>query len=611
MDDERSMPKGLEIELFFYGFHLEEIGSTCTQTSPILQLGSRPRKYASMRRHVRATATLAAVVISATAGAEARAAGAIGAQAAVASEHRLASQAGIEILQAGGNAVDAAVAALLVIGVVNPSSSGLGGGGFMVLFRASDRSFHTIDFREAAPGAARSDMFITNGEVDERTSKQGGLAVAIPAEPAGLAYALERYGTMRFADTAAPAIGLARRGFVVETHLASALDRHRDALTADTDLATDLLQENGRAYRAGDVLRRPRLAETLETLAREGPGAFYEGPIARDIVEKVRAAGGVVTDADLASYRVVERAPVISTYRGRRVVGMAPPSSGGGTIATALAILEPYRLWDLGIESPTYVHLLAETLKAVFALRARYYGDPAFTDVPLDRLISARNAASIRSGFKASAVVPASEYGSTPGAQDAGTSHVSVLDGFGNAVATTSSINTAFGAMIGVRGFVLNNTMDDFSAQPGKPNAYGLVGNDANAVAPGKRPLSSMSPTLVVKRGRVEMATGGSGGPFIISATLQSLLNVIDFQQDANAAVAERRVHHQWLPDYLLMEPGFPGGSVRTLERLGHAVKPFPGIAAVSAVTLESGGPNHGRIIAGSDDRKGGVAAAY
>jgi gamma-glutamyltranspeptidase/glutathione hydrolase len=552
---------------------------------------------------------VALVAVAATAG-HAIAAGARGDSGAVAAEHRLASEAGLEMLRAGGNAVDAAVAALLVGGVVNPSSSGLGGGGFMLHYRAAQGSLHAIDFRETAPARATRNMFLVDGKLDEEGAKRGGMAVAVPAEAQGLAYALAEFGTMTLAEVSAPARRLARDGFAVESHLATALARHRDAIAADRELSRYFVHEDGSSHREGEILRRPDLAETLETLARDGAAAFTHGALAADIVAAVRRSGGILESSDLAGYRVVEREPVVTTYRGLRVAGMPPPSAGGGTIATALEVLEAYRLKDLGDGSSTYFHLVAETLKAVFADRALYYGDPAFTSVPLARLTSPEHAVAIRRRFSATRAIPASEYGTGTGPRDLGTAHVSVVDSRGNAVASTSSINTAFGAKLGVRGFVLNNTMDDFSLRPGTANAYGLVGNEANAIRGGKRPVSSMSPTLVLDGSGVRVVAGGSGGPLIISATLQALLGTIDFGLGAEAAVAATRVHHQWLPDALMTEEGVSAETRASLRRRGHDVRSLPIHGALSVVTrTRSNGALS--IEAGSDDRKGGVPAAY
>jgi gamma-glutamyltranspeptidase/glutathione hydrolase len=543
-------------------------------------------------------------------GTAASAESAAGTNGAVAAEHRLASQAGVEILRAGGNAVDAAIAALLAGGVVHPSSSGLGGGGFMLVYLARRASVHAIDFRETAPAAAERDMFVRNRRVDDVASKRGGLAVAVPAEPRGFAYALARYGTMTFAAVAAPAIRLARDGFEVEAFLAESLEKYRAELAADPALAAELLRPDGGPYRAGERMRRPALAATLERLSRDGVESFYSGVLADDIVSAVQRSGGILSAADLAGYRVVERPPVVTRYRGLTVAGMPPPSSGGGVIATALEILEAYRLADLGDDTPTYEHLVAETLKAGFADRARDYGDPDFARVPLTHLTAPPRAAAIRARFSAVRPLPAATYGAGEPARDAGTAHVSVIDAAGNAVACTSSVNTAFGAKVGTNGIVLNNTMDDFSLQPGVPNAYGLIGNEANSIAPRKRPLSSMSPTIVFDGRGARLAAGASGGPLIISATLQTVLDVVDFDLGVGDAVNAARVHHQWIPDVLTVEERLPEATRSSLERRGHTLRTIPAIAAVQAVQrrVENGEP---RLSAASDARKGGAAAAY
>ena len=548
-----------------------------------------------------------------------------GENGAVAAEHRLASEAGVEILKAGGNAVDAAVAALLAAGVVNPSSSGLGGGGFMLVYLARDRSVHAIDFRETAPQAAHRDLFVREAKPAEKKSdvasgdrildveaaQRGGLAVAVPAEPRGLAHALEHYGTMSFARVAEPAIRLAREGFPAERFLVEALTRNRDLLAADASLRSELLRADATPYAVGETIKRPALAATLELLARDGVEAFYSGDFAREVVAAVKATGGILEVSDLAGYRVREREPIATSYRSDRVYGMPPPSSGGGTIAEALLLLGSYRIDEIAASPATYLHLLAETDKAVFADRARYYGDPDVVNVPLELLLSPARAARTRARFSAVRPLPASAYDARAAASDAGTAHVSVIDRHGNAVACTSSVNTAFGSKVGVRGFPLNNTMDDFSLRPGVANVFGLVGSEANAVGPGKRPLSSMAPTIVLTRsGGVRLVAGASGGPLIISATLQTLLNVIDLDMDIDAAVTAPRIHHQWQPDVLVSEESVPAEVRASLARRGHVVKLFPSIAATSAVS-RSTTRNGVRLTAASDPRKGGVPAAY
>jgi len=536
---------------------------------------------------------------------------AVGSRGAVAAEHGLASAAGVEILDAGGNAVDAAVAASLATGVVNPSSSGLGGGGFMVVYLTRDGRAHTIDYREAAPGAAARDMFVNDGKVDTQASKSGGLAVGVPGEPAGLALALERFGTMSMAEVAAPAIRLARDGFVIEAHLGRTIGRFHAHLAADPALSAEFLHADGRHARTGELLKRPALADTLDTLARDGADPFYKGEISADIVATVRGAGGIMKATDLAAYAPVQRPPVVTKYNRWSIIGMSPPSSGGGVIGQTLGVLDAYRMIDLGHNSATYLHLIGETFKAVFADRAQYYGDPDLVDVPLGRLLSYGHASDIRRRLRATRVVPAADYGNTAGAIDGGTSHISVVDEHGNAAACTTSVNTAFGAKLGVpgRGLVLNNTIDDFSLQPGVPNAYGLVGSEANSIAAGKRPLSSMSPTLVVEDGRIRLAVGASGGPLIITGTLQTLINTLEFSMDVERAVRAPRIHNQWMPDVLAVEDRVRETVRDSLTRLGHELMPLGRGAAVQAVEVVDV-EGQRRVRAFSDARKGGVARA-
>ncbi len=537
-----------------------------------------------------------------------------GSHGAVATEHGLASEAALEILRDGGNAVDAAVAASLAIGVVNPSSAGLGGGGFMLVFMASEGRVHALDYRETAPRRASRTMYTPGGAYHGELSLYGGKAVAVPGEVAGLEAALDRFGTKPFEELAAPAIEMARRGFKVEEHLASAIAARREKIAASETMAALFLHEDGSPYLAGEIMKREGLAGTLELLAKSGTRVFYEGVVAMDIAKAVSRRGGMVDAKDLGAYRVKWREPIVTDYRGLSVAGMPPPSSGGGTMAAALGVLAPYRLSDMGAGSATYLHLLAEVLKAVFADRAAHYGDPDFVEVPLERLLSAGHATAIRSRLSSLRSVPSADYGGASSRADSGTSHISVIDAEGNAVAMTTSINTAFGSMVAVprRGIVLNNTMDDFSARPGLPNIYGLLGSEANSIAPAKRPLSSMSPTIVLEDGHARLALGASGGPLIISASLQTLVSVLDFSLPLAEAVRSARIHHQWMPEVLGIEAGLPGAVHRSLERRGHSVMPLVRGAAVGVVQrLPSKDGGNSRLQAVSDPRKGGRPAAF
>ncbi len=548
---------------------------------------------------------------------------------AVAAEHRLASEAGVEMLRRGGNAVDAVAAAALATGVVNPSSSGIGGGGFVVLWDAARGRATTIDFRESAPRRAHRDMFVSvDGNLDTEGSKTGPLAVGVPGELRGLALALARHGRLSFADVAQPAIRIARDGFAIEAHLAAQIASGRDRLAADPELARVFLHEDGSPRLEGEILRRPALAATLERLARVGIEDFYEGAIAADIVRTTSGAHGPGLDtgkpasggegrgldaADLAAYRPVVREPLRLRYRGRTILAMAPPSSGGGVLGEVLGVLGAYDLEAIGRDGATWPHLLADTLKAAFADRATWYGDPAFTPVPLTRLLGAKHLDELRSRLRASRAVPSADFAPRAAASDdAGTSHISVVDGEGNAASLTTSVNTGFGAALAVPGrdIVLNNTMDDFAAQPGKPNAFGLVGSGANAIAAGKRPLSSMTPIIVLEGGRVRLVAGASGGPLIITSTLQTLVGVIDFGLDASQAVEAPRIHHQWMPEMLMVEEAVPAATQASLKRLGHKVVALPPRASVQAVEVTGRGASR-RLQATSDPRKGGLPAAW
>ena len=483
---------------------------------------------------------------------------ATGTHGMVAADHRLASQAGIEMLQRGGNAVDAAVATAFALGVVNPSSCGIGGGGFMLIYLGQSGRAVALDYRETAPAAATRDMFIRNGHAVPALSLRGGLAVAVPGEVAGLAEALRRYGTLPLSTVMQPAIRYARDGFAVEKHLAEEIADTSAGLRADPVLARNFLHPDGSPLRAGETVREPELAATLQRVADGGPDAFYHGAVAERIARSVHAAGGVLSEGDLAAYRPQWRLPLWGEHGDAQVITMPPPSSGGGVLLEILGILRHDDLGRLGRNSPQYVHLVAEAMQHAFADRAQFYGDPDFVRVPLAELLAPANTAALRRRISPTRTLEPGAYGSRIGghaaaAADAGTSHFSVMDAEGNAVACTTTINTAFGSMVvaGDTGIILNNEMDDFSAQPGAPNVYGLIGNEANAIAPRKRPLSSMTPSIVTRGGQAILALGGSGGPLIISATTEVLLDVLDFDMDAATAVAAPRFHDQWTPAVL------------------------------------------------------------
>jgi gamma-glutamyltranspeptidase/glutathione hydrolase len=530
----------------------------------------------------------------------------------VAAEHPRAAQAGATMLEEGGNAVDAAVAAAFAVCVANPSSCGIGGGGFAVVYDARERRVVALDFRETAPAALRQEMFWSGGKPDPRRSQRGGLAVGVPGEVAGLAALHRRFGRLPWKVVLEPAIRLARDGFAIGDHLGQQIAAHAAELRSVPELARVFVDAKGAPRGTGDWLVQPALARTLTAVANDGPEVFYRGPIARAIADAVQRAGGVLSEEDLAGYRPKWREPVSAHWRGFRVFSMPPPSSGGGVLLAALGILEEEELRDLGHNSPTYLHLLAETLKHVFADRARFYGDPDFVFVPLDRLLAPRTLGMLRRRISATRTYDPQWYGSAPllegvEPRDAGTAHLSVLDEEGNAVACTTTINTAFGAMLvaGDTGVLLNNEIDDFALAPGVANAYGLVGAEPNRVAPNKRPLSSMTPTLVLAGSKPVLAIGGSGGPTIISGTLQVLLNILAFGFDAEMAVAAARIHHQWQPPVLFVEQGIAPEVRAVLERNGHTVKEG-NMGAVQVVRRIAGG-----FEGAADPRKGGAAEGW
>lgn len=536
-------------------------------------------------------------------------------QGVVATDHPLASAAGLELLRAGGNAIDAACAAMFALGIVNPSGSGLGGGGLLLIRPAAAAAPIALDFRETAPRAATREMF-TRAGVARDASAVGGLAVAVPGEVQGCATALARFGRLGLRRVLQPAIRLARRGFAVGPYLALLLPRARQDLQRSPSLARTYLP-GGAPLRAGQWLRRPRLAAALEAIARQGPRVFYRGWIARDLVASARRAGGVLDATDLARYQPVWRTSLSTSFGPFRVFGFPPPSSGGIALLEALNVLQRRDLRRLGHNSAAYLHLLAETLKHVFADRARLLGDSDFVAVPVERLLAPAYAAQLDQRIGAHVLLSASYglSGATPRAPSGdrgGTSHLSVVDGQGMAVALTTSINTGFGSfVVGARSeILLNNTMDDFAARPGEQNAFGLLQSEANAIAPGKRPLSSMSPTIVTRDGRVVAVLGGSGGPTIITATLQVLLNVLAFELSAGEALRRPRIHHQWLPSELALEAEIPAAVGAELKARGHRLRtirrPPEPYTAVQLVTVA--GPT---LQGASDPRKFGAPAGF
>jgi gamma-glutamyltranspeptidase/glutathione hydrolase len=532
-------------------------------------------------------------------------------KAAIASAHPLATAAGLETLSRGGNAFDAAVAVSAALAVVEPNGSGMGGGGFYLLHRASDDKQVVVDAREVAPSVATRDMFLDPaGNPVAGLSTRHAKAAAIPGEPAGWAHLASTYGRLSLAVSLEPAIRLARQGFELDERMQRDLERaiRDDDLESSSDpgFARTFLVK-GKAPPVGHRLKQPDLARSLEVLARGGVDAFYRGPFAKKLVAGVQSLGGIWTVEDLAAYRVMEREPVVTTYRGLRVVSAPPPSSGGVWLATVLNVLSGYDLEQF--DSVTRKHVILEAMRRAHCDRAQYLGDPAFTDVPLRVLTSPDYAAGLRASIRTDRATPSDML---PGyvhavGQGAHTTHFSVLDAEGNRVGGTITLNGWFGTGIVVpgTGILLNNQMDDFAMKPGVPNMYGLVGAEANAIAPGKRPLSSMSPTFVEGERGVAIL-GTPGGSYIPSMVLMGILNW-NAGADAQAIVAAPRLHHQYQPDFVFSEPGaLTAEEQAALERRGHGFRDWPAtIGNMHVVTWDFA---TGKVDAASDPRWGGGA---
>jgi gamma-glutamyltranspeptidase/glutathione hydrolase len=538
------------------------------------------------------------------------------AHAAVASDHPLASAAGAALLKGGGNAVDAACATALALGVVHPDASGIGGGGFAVIYLAASKQTVALDFRERAPAGATPAAFFKDGKLDPELSKRGGLAVAVPGEVRGLAEMVKRWGKLPFSRCVEGAHRLANLGFPVSWRLARSLGSlGQPGPGSDAGFLKAL---STKPLAEGDSWRRPELAWTLSRLRAGGADAFYKGPVAQEIVKAVRTAGGVLSEQDLADYAATPRAPLEGQYRGLRVLSMPPPSSGGIVLMEALGIMATVYPTDADVRkegrgSSAYLHVLAEALKHGFADRARYLGDTDFVSVDLAHLTSAAYHAELAHRIRRDAVLARDAYGTLGPApaqhRDGGTTNLSVIDADGNAVALTTTVNLGFGAHLvaGKTGILLNDQMDDFSLNPGVPNAFGLIGNEQNAVAPSKRPLSSMTPTIAVDDlGRVQVVVGAAGGPTIISATTQVLLNVVDWKLDPQAAVAAPRIHDQWFPDVLAVEPEVARDVVDGLTRRGHKVQEAPHIGTANVLVRTDKG-----IEAGAEPRSPSSPAGF
>jgi gamma-glutamyltranspeptidase/glutathione hydrolase len=530
----------------------------------------------------------------------------------VVSSDSLATQVGVEILKKGGNAVDAAVAVGFALAVTYPQAGNIGGGGFMVIRMANGETV-TIDFREKAAMKASENMFLDgNGNFVPEKSQVGHLSVGVPGSVAGLLLALEKYGTMSRREVLEPAIELAEKGFIVNEGLANAF---KNAFEHFKKFPSTMryFSKNGQPYSAGDRLVQKDLAKVLKLIRDKGRDGFYKGKVADLIVEEMKRGGGLITYEDLENYQPVLRKPVVGNYRGYEIISMGPPSSGGVCLIELLNILENFDLKKYGFGSSYTIHYLVEAMKRVYADRAEYLGDPDFVQIPLDKLLSKEYAKELASEIDTFFATPSLRIirSVSPTSEGVHTTHYSVVDRWGNVVAVTTTINSYFGSMVAVdgAGFFLNNEMDDFSAKPGAPNQFGLLGSKANSIQPGKRMLSSMTPTIVLKNGKPFLVLGSPGGSTIITSVLQVILNVVDFGMNIQEAVDSPRIHHQWYPDQIFFERrGLPRDVIENLERRGHKLVERAGYQGeVQAILIDENGVKYGAV----DPRGYGLAMGY
>jgi gamma-glutamyltranspeptidase / glutathione hydrolase len=529
----------------------------------------------------------------------------------VVAQEAIAARVGADILRKGGNAIDAAVAVGFTMAVTYPRAGNIGGGGFMIIHRANGENA-AIDYRETAPAAINKTSFLdAQGNADPQKSRDSALGIGVPGTVAGLALAEEKYGSGRFtlADLIQPAIALARDGFAVADDTADSLPEDRPRLARWPSTAQIFLRADGSTLSPGDLLVQADLAATLQAIAQKGPRAFYEGPVAEKLSAAVHAAGGVMTANDLKNYRAIERVPVRGTYRGYDIVSMPPPSSGGIALIEMLNIIEGYDLAKA--ERAQAVFLMVEAMKRAYADRAWFLGDPDVVKIPVARLISKKYAADWRATINPERATPAADIHAGAGNASEGrnTTHFSVIDRFGNAVSNTYTINFSYGVglVAAGTGILLNNELDDFAAKADAPNAFGLLGYDANAPGPGKRPLSSMTPTIVLKDGKPWLITGSPGGSRIINTVLQILVNVIDRNMDIANAVSAPRVHDQWMPDQVFVESALPQELIAALRARGDDVVVHQTPTSANSILVTPNG-----FIGAADPRtRGALATGY
>lgn len=535
--------------------------------------------------------------------------GVIAENAMVVSAHPLASQVGIEVLKNGGNAIDAAVAVHFALAVVYPSAGNIGGGGFLV-YRTNKGKFYTLDYREKATANAGRDMYLDDfGEVDNEKSRLGHLAAGVPGSVDGMVTAHQRFGSKNWEELLEPVINLARMGFLLTEKEASILNNARERIEKyNTVKPGNVIRET---WHEGDTIYYHDLAKTLGRIAENGSAGFYKGETAKLIVEEMERGNGLITYDDLENYKSIWREPVTFNYKEYRITSMGPPSSGGIAIAQLFAMIEQFPVNNWGIDHIKTIHLITESEKLVFADRAKYLGDPDFVQIPIEKLMDLKynkgRAGNIN--FKESSIADDIMAGQFDHEHEE-TTHFSIIDQFGNAVSSTTTLNGGFGnhVVVGGAGFFLNNEMDDFSSKPGSPNMYGLIGEEANAIVPAKRMLSSMTPTIVEKDRKLFMVVGTPGGSTIITSVFQVILNVIEFDLNMQGAVDFQRFHHQWRPEHILYEKGrFEDYIYKELEGLGHEFKERSAIGRVDAIlVLEDG-----KLESGADHRGDDTAIGF
>ena len=540
-----------------------------------------------------------------------------GRNAMVASQHELASKIGVDILKKGGNAVDAAIAVGLALAVVYPEAGNIGGGGFM-LIRSPKGDTHAIDYREMAPAGAHRDIYVDkNGDLirGEGSSTVGYRASGVPGTLAGFELAFKKYGSKRvsWAELVRPARLLADNGYTLTHRLAELFKTYKSTLSQYPESKRVFLKE-GQFFEEGDIFRQPDLGRTLARVEREGAKDFYSGVTAKMIADDMKANGGLITLDDMRNYRAKEREPLVGTYRGHKIISMPPPSSGGIVMLQVLNMMEGYSVNDLPFGSAARLHILAEAMRRSFADRAEYMADPDFANVPVSSLIDKKYAESRRSSIKSRSASASKDirFGTIAGRESMDTTHYTVVDKSGMVVSNTYTINDLYGSRVTIKGtgILMNDEMDDFAARPGRPNLFGLVQGERNKVEPGKRPLSSMTPTIVLRKdGSIWFALGARGGPRIISAVMQSVMNVIDHGMNIQAAIDAPRIHHQWLPDEIMYEPfGMSPDTLSILSGYGHKFVDRPGnIASATGIMIDEKGVRLGAI----DSRSDGLAAGY